>query len=151
MSPFFRRRNLHEGTQQSICCDDPHFPLPFLATRHLVNTIPDLNLKRVNHENNRCQRESTTPPKSQDQRLIRLAVEAAGISPWEADVLVDVPKDGEYHTHPATLGLHSGRVLRSCRHGDESKVDLGNPLLDHLGIERAYERGEGFVVPMSTD
>jgi len=51
--------------------------------------------------------------KTQDQRLIHLAVEGAGISPWEADVLVDVVKE-VYFAEPEDCPLRSGQMRYEC-------------------------------------
>lgn len=51
--------------------------------------------------------------KTQDQQLRNLAVEGAGISAWEAEVLVDVVK--EVYFHEPTLGpLRSGQTRYEC-------------------------------------
>lgn len=52
--------------------------------------------------------------KSQDQRLRRLAVQGAGISPWEAEILVDVVKE-VYLSEPGKAPLRSGQMIRFNR------------------------------------
>lgn len=51
--------------------------------------------------------------KAQDQRLRQLAVEGAGISPWEAEMLVDVVKE-VYLAEPGTVPLRSGQMRFEC-------------------------------------
>jgi hypothetical protein len=62
--------------------------------------------------------------KTQDQRLRRLAVDGAGISPWEADVLVDVVRE-VYFAEPADQPLRSGQMRCECVSADEG---AGKPL-----------------------
>jgi hypothetical protein len=51
--------------------------------------------------------------KTQDQQLRNLAVEGAGISKWEAEVLVDVVKD-VYFNEPGKGPLRSGQTCFEC-------------------------------------
>ena len=51
--------------------------------------------------------------KTQDQQLRNLAVEGAGISAWEAEILVDVVKDVYFH-EPGTGPLRSGQTRFEC-------------------------------------
>ena len=51
--------------------------------------------------------------KSQEARLAHLAVEGAGISPWEADVLVDVVNE-VYFTEPEERPLQAGQMRYVC-------------------------------------
>ena len=51
--------------------------------------------------------------KTQDARLAHLAVEGAGISPWEADVLVDVVNE-VYFTEPEERPLQAGQMRYVC-------------------------------------
>ena len=66
--------------------------------------------------------------KSQDQRLRSLAVQGAGISPWEADILVDVVKEvylaepdfgplrsGQTRFECVAIGEGAGKPIRECR------------------------------------
>jgi len=62
--------------------------------------------------------------KTQDQHLRRLAVDGAGISPWEADVLVDVVRE-VYFAEPADQPLRSGQMRYECVSADEG---AGKPL-----------------------
>ena len=51
--------------------------------------------------------------KTQDQQLRNLAVEGAGISAWEAEILVDVVKDVYFH-EPGNGPLRSGQTRFEC-------------------------------------
>jgi hypothetical protein len=51
--------------------------------------------------------------KSQEARLAHLAVEGAGISPWEADVLVDVVNE-VYFAEPEERPLQAGQMRSVC-------------------------------------
>ena len=51
--------------------------------------------------------------KSQESRLAHLAVEGAGISPWEADVLVDVVNE-VYFAEPEERPLQAGQMRYVC-------------------------------------
>jgi hypothetical protein len=51
--------------------------------------------------------------KTQDQRLRVLAVEGAGITPWEADVLVETVQ-GVYFSEPENCPLQNGQVFHEC-------------------------------------
>lgn len=51
--------------------------------------------------------------KSQDQRLRFLTVQGAGISPWEAEILVEVVKE-VYLTEPGLVPLRSGQMCFDC-------------------------------------
>ena len=64
--------------------------------------------------------------KNQDQRLIGLAVKGAGISAWEADVLVEVVKE-VYFSEPADSPLRSGQMRYECVSATEGS---GKPLKD---------------------
>lgn len=64
--------------------------------------------------------------KTQDQRLIHLAVEGAGISTWEANVLVDVVKE-VYFAEPEDCPLRSGQMRYECVAATEGP---GKPIKD---------------------
>ena len=51
--------------------------------------------------------------KTQDARLAHLAVEGAGISPWEADVLVEVVNE-VYFAEPEEHPLQAGQMRYVC-------------------------------------
>jgi len=51
--------------------------------------------------------------KSQEARLAHLAVEGAGVSPWEADVLVDVVNE-VYFAEPEERPLQAGQMRYVC-------------------------------------
>lgn len=51
--------------------------------------------------------------KSQDQRLRNLAVQGTRISPWEADVLVEMAKE-VYFSEPVDRPLRSGQTTYEC-------------------------------------
>lgn len=51
--------------------------------------------------------------KSQDQRLKVLAVEGAGLSPWEAEILVDVARE-VYFVEPGVGPLRTGQMRFEC-------------------------------------
>lgn len=51
--------------------------------------------------------------KTQEQRLVRLAVEGAGLSPWEAEELVEVVKE-VFFSEPAEQPLRSGQLFYEC-------------------------------------
>lgn len=51
--------------------------------------------------------------KTQDQRLKVLAVQGAGLSPWEADVLVDVTRE-VYFAEPGVGPLRTGQMRFEC-------------------------------------
>jgi len=62
--------------------------------------------------------------KTQERRLSNLAVEGAGISPWEAGVLVDVVKE-VYFSEPKDRPLRSGQLRYECVAAGEG---AGKPL-----------------------
>ncbi len=62
--------------------------------------------------------------KTQEQRLVRLAVEGAGLSPWEAEELVEVVKE-VFFSEPADQPLRSGQLFYECVAGTEG---AGKPL-----------------------
>jgi len=51
--------------------------------------------------------------KTQDQRLKVLAVQGAGLSSWEAEILVDVARE-VYFTEPGTGPLRTGQLRYEC-------------------------------------
>lgn len=51
--------------------------------------------------------------KTQDQRLKILAVQGAGLSPWEADILVDVTRE-VYFAEPGAGPLRTGQMRFEC-------------------------------------
>lgn len=62
--------------------------------------------------------------KSQDQRLKVLAVQGTGMSPWEADVLVDVARE-VYFAEPGVGPLRTGQMRFECVAAGEG---AGKPL-----------------------
>ena len=62
--------------------------------------------------------------KTQEQRLAKLAVEGAGLSPWEADELVEVVKE-VFFTEPQDTPLRSGQMFYECAQASEG---AGKPL-----------------------
>jgi hypothetical protein len=56
--------------------------------------------------------------KTQDQQLVRLAVDGAGISPWEANVLVDVVRH-VYFSQSQDRPLTAGQMRYECVAADE--------------------------------
>lgn len=62
--------------------------------------------------------------KTQEQRLARLAVEGAGLSPWEAEELVEVVKE-VFFTEPQDHPLRSGQMYYECAMASEG---AGKPL-----------------------
>lgn len=64
--------------------------------------------------------------KTQEQQLARLAVEGAGLSPWEADELVEVVKE-VFFTEPRDNPLRSGQMFYECAAASEG---AGKPLTE---------------------
>ena len=64
--------------------------------------------------------------KSQDQRLKLLAIKGAGITPWEAEILVDVAKEVYFH-EPGAGPLRTGQMRYECVAAGEG---AGKPLKD---------------------
>jgi len=62
--------------------------------------------------------------KTQEQQLARLAVEGAGMSPWEADELVEVVKE-VFFSQPQDQPLRSGQMFYECAAASEG---AGKPL-----------------------
>jgi hypothetical protein len=62
--------------------------------------------------------------KTQEQRLATLAVEGAGLSPWEADELVEVVKE-VFFAEPQDHPLRSGQMFYECAEASEG---AGKPL-----------------------
>jgi hypothetical protein len=62
--------------------------------------------------------------KTQEQRLATLAVEGAGLSPWEADELVEVVKE-VFFAEPQDNPLRSGQMFYECAEASEG---AGKPL-----------------------
>lgn len=62
--------------------------------------------------------------KTQEQRLAKLAVEGAGLSPWEAGELVEVVKE-VFFTEPQDNPLRSGQMFYECAEASEG---AGKPL-----------------------
>jgi len=67
----------------------------------------------IKHNNQGADQTRRSEQKSQDQRLRQLAVEGAGISPWEAEILVDVVKE-VYLSEPGVAPLRSGQMKFEC-------------------------------------
>ena len=76
----------------------------------IVNSVDD-QARRLRH-------------KSQEARLAHLAVEGTGISPWEADVLVEVVTE-VYFAEPAERPLQAGQMRYVCVAASEG---AGKPL-----------------------
>jgi hypothetical protein len=62
--------------------------------------------------------------KTQDQRLVKMAVDGTGLSPWEAETLVEVVKE-VFFTEPQDNPLRSGRMFYECAEASEG---AGKPL-----------------------
>jgi hypothetical protein len=62
--------------------------------------------------------------KTQEHRLAKLAVEGAGLSPWEADELVEVVKE-VFFAEPQDNPLRSGQMFYECAEASEG---AGKPL-----------------------
>ena len=62
--------------------------------------------------------------KTQEQRLATLAVEGAGLSPWEAGELVEVVKE-VFFAEPQDNPLRSGQMFYECAEASEG---AGKPL-----------------------
>jgi len=62
--------------------------------------------------------------KTQEQRLAKLAVEGAGLSPWEAGELVEVVKE-VFFAEPQNQPLRSGQMFYECV---ETSEGAGKPL-----------------------
>jgi len=64
--------------------------------------------------------------KTQDARLARMAVEGAGLSPWESDVLVEMIQE-VYFSNPADRPLGGGQLRYECVAAGEG---AGKPIAD---------------------
>ena len=62
--------------------------------------------------------------KSQEQLLVRKAVEGAGLSPWEAEELVEVVRE-VFFSEPQDRPLRSGQLFYECAASSEG---AGKPL-----------------------
>jgi len=62
--------------------------------------------------------------KTQDQRLVKMAVDGTGLSPWEAETLVEVVKE-VFFTEPQDNPLRSGQMFYECAEASEG---AGKPL-----------------------
>jgi len=62
---------------------------------------------------NRSECQERLRVKTQDQRLVNLAVQGTGISPWEAGVLVEVVKE-VYFSEAADRPLRAGQMRYEC-------------------------------------
>lgn len=62
--------------------------------------------------------------KTQEQRLVKMAVEGTGLSPWEAGTLVEVVKE-VFFTEPQDNPLRSGQMFYECAEASEG---AGKPL-----------------------
>lgn len=56
--------------------------------------------------------------KTQEQRLVRLAVDGTGLSPWEAETLTEVVKE-VFFTEPQDNPLRSGQMFYECAEASE--------------------------------
>lgn len=62
--------------------------------------------------------------KTQEQRLTKLAVDGAGLSPWEAETLTEVVKE-VFFSEPENTPLRSGQMFYECAEASEG---AGKPL-----------------------
>lgn len=62
--------------------------------------------------------------KTQDQRLVKMAVDGTGLSPWEAETLVEAVKE-VFFTEPQDNPLRSGQMFYECAEASEG---AGKPL-----------------------
>jgi len=62
--------------------------------------------------------------KTQEQRLAKLTVEGAGLSPWEAETLTEVVKE-VFFAEPQNNPLRSGQMFYECAEASEG---AGKPL-----------------------
>jgi hypothetical protein len=62
--------------------------------------------------------------KTQEQRMVKLAVEGTGLSPWEAETLVEAVKE-VFFTEPQDNPLRSGQMFYECAEASEG---AGKPL-----------------------
>ena len=62
--------------------------------------------------------------KTQEQRLVKMAVDGTGLSPWEAETLVEVVKE-VFFTEPQDNPLRSGQMFYECAEASEG---AGKPL-----------------------
>jgi len=62
--------------------------------------------------------------KTQEQRLTKLAVDGAGLSPWEAETLTEVVKE-VFFAEPENTPLRSGQMFYECA---ETSEGAGKPL-----------------------
>ena len=62
--------------------------------------------------------------KTQEQRLTKLAVDGAGLSPWEAETLTEVVKE-VFFAEPENTPLRSGQMFYECAEASEG---AGKPL-----------------------
>jgi len=62
--------------------------------------------------------------KTQEQRLTKLAVDGAGLSPWEAETLTDIVKE-VFFAEPHDTPLRSGQMFYECA---ETSEGAGKPL-----------------------
>ncbi len=69
-------------------------------------------------ENSQADQARRLKIKTQEQRLVRLAVEGAGLSPWEAEELVEVVKE-VYFSEPSDQPLRSGQLFYECAASEE--------------------------------
>lgn len=66
--------------------------------------------------------------KTQEQRLTKLAVDGAGLSPWEAETLTEVVKE-VFFAEPENTPLRSGQMFYECAEASEG---AGKPLSECL-------------------
>ena len=62
--------------------------------------------------------------KTQEQRLVKMAVDGTGLSPWEAGTLIEVVKE-VFFTEPQDGPLRSGQMFYECAEASEG---AGKPL-----------------------
>jgi hypothetical protein len=97
--------------------------------------------------------------KSQEARLAHLAVEGAGISPWEADVLVDVVNE-VYFAEPEERPLQAGQMRYVCVAASEG-AGWDEPRASHLKLSHrtfafllhpvtAHLSGSALIFPASS-
>lgn len=78
----------------------------------------------IQNENTATEQARRLKIKTQDQRLVKLVVDGTGLSPWEAEELVEVVKE-VYFNEPENGTLRSGQMLFECIDANEG---AGKPL-----------------------
>lgn len=73
--------------------------------------------------------------KTQDARLARMAVEGAGLSPWESDVLVEMIQE-VYFANPGDRPLGGGQLRYECVAAGTRTLP-GRPCVSMCGTDKA--------------